>query len=263
MKQLGLKGNFPDEEDDEEVEEWTDEDDEPVPLAKSERKTTQSTKQTAYIEQNVVAEGTNHTAIDRPLQLSHAPKPGEKTPNQQKHGKLKLEPHPSWHEIEHPEPPAKTTPPNPEIIAHLQSRGNFLLQSESENYMSSNHVASSDRQFLSTIMTSGTQSDKLSALTLFITSSPVHSRKQLEALLGMSKKKSRNEVVQVIAALKDLLVGNLLPDRKLLYFGKQVGLHSNPKDEELMLWAFEDWLKGWYFQVLQVMEVSIKNIFCD
>jgi len=121
--------------------------------------------------------------------------------------------------------------------------------------LKSSHVASSDRQFLSTIMTSGTQSDKLSALTLSITSSPVHSRKQLDALLGMSKKKSRNEAVQAIAALKDLLVGNLLPDRKLVFFGKQVGLHSDAKDEELMLWAFEDWLKGWYFQVLQVVEV--------
>jgi ribosome biogenesis protein MAK21 len=121
--------------------------------------------------------------------------------------------------------------------------------------MSSNYITTSDRQFLSTIMTSGTQSDKLSALTLSITSSPLHCQKQLDALLNMARKKSRNEAVQAIAAIKDLLVGNLLPDRKLVYFGKQGGLSDNVKDEELILWTFEDWLKGWYFQVLQVTEV--------
>lgn len=122
--------------------------------------------------------------------------------------------------------------------------------------MSSNHITTSDRQFLSTIMTSGTQSDKLSALTLSITSSPLHCQKQLDALLNMARKKSRNEAVQAIVAIKDLLVGNLLPERKLVYFGKQGGLSENVKDEELILWTFEDWLKGWYFQVLQVIEVS-------
>jgi ribosome biogenesis protein MAK21 len=105
-------------------------------------------------------------------------------------------------------------------------------------------------------MTSGTQTDRLSALTLSISASPLHCQKQLDALLGMAKKKSRNEAVQAIAALKDLLVGNLLPDRKLVYFGKQIGLGSSAKDEELILWTFEDWLKGWYFQVLQAMEVN-------
>ena len=71
----------------------------------------------------------------------------------------------------------------------------------------------------------------------------------------MAKKKSRNEAVQAVAAIKDLLVGNLLPDRKLVYFEKQTGLSSNAADEDLILWTFEDWLKGWYFQILQIIEV--------
>ena len=242
------------------MEEWTDEEVEPTTSVKAKETTTRPTEETANVEQKVRSRtseiATQQSTIDRPLQLSNTAKPEQKTANHQKLGKLKLEPHPLWYEIERPDAPAKFTTPNSEIVAHLQSRGNFLLQSESEAYMSSNHVASSDRQFLSTIMTSGTQSDKLSALTLSITSSPIHSRKQLETLLGMAKKKSRNEAVQAIAALKDLLVGNLLPDRKLVFFGKQPGLHSAAKDEELMLWAFEDWLKGWYFQVLQIVEVS-------
>jgi ribosome biogenesis protein MAK21 len=241
---LGLTGTFPDDsesEDDEDAEEWTDEDkSEEVDIQKPPSKTTVPAKT---------------QIIDRPVQLSSATKADERKPTAQKRGKLKLEPHSLWFEIEHSPITPATTAPNAEVIKHLHSRGTFLLQTEAEAYLSSNHITSSDRQFLSTIMSSGTQSDKLSALTLSISSSPIHCQKQLDALLGMAKKKSRNEAVQAIAAIKDLLVGNLLPDRKLVYFGKQVGLSSTVKDDDLILWAFEDWLKGWYFQVLKVIEV--------
>ena len=63
--------------------------------------------------------------------------------------------------------------------------------------------------------------------------------------------------MQAVASIKDLLVGNLLPDdRKLVFFSKQVSLSESPTDEELILYTFEDWLKGWYFQVLQTIEVT-------
>ena len=189
------------------------------------------------------------------MNLSAPPKSEPRTPGLQKHSKLRLEPHSLWYAIERPPIHANATTPNAEVISRLHAHGKHLLQTESDNYMNSNHITSSERQFLTTIMSSGTQTDKLSALTLSISSSPLHCQKQLDALLGMAKKKSRNEAVQAVTALKDLLIGNLLPDRKLVYFGKQVGLSSHVKDEELMLWTFEDWLKGWYFQVLQVIEV--------
>lgn len=250
LKSLGLSGKFPDESTDEESE-WTDE--KPSPPPPPEPKTQKP-------------EPPKSRTIDRPVQLSTPLKQDTKSQQTpQKHSKLTLEPHPHWYLIDRPIlQPTTTTTPNPEIMTHLHSRGKFLLQSESDNYMSSNYITSSDRQFLSTIMTSGTQTDKLSALTLSISASPIHCQKQLEALLNMARKKSRNEAVQAIAAIKDLLVGNLLPERKLVYFGKQSGASSsNVKDEELILWTFEDWLKGWYFQVLQVIEVFPTFVFVD
>lgn len=59
-----------------------------------------------------------------------------------------------------------------------------------------------------------------------------------------------------------------LPDRKLKWFAEQrdlrrvasaqrSGLKKNgkiPGDEHLAFWAFEDWLKKWYFGLLQVIE---------
>jgi ribosome biogenesis protein MAK21 len=247
LKSLGLTGTFLDEDSDDEelaaASDWTDES-ESSPLPKLTQK-----------QAPPKAVGLQPRTIDRPVQLSIPAKPESRKPGLQKHHQLKLEPHSLWYAIERPPGQATSTIPNAEIISHLHARGKVLLQTESDNYINSNHITSADRQFLSTIMTSGTQTDKLSALTLSISSSPLHCTKQLDALLGMAKKKSRNEAVQAVAALKDLLIGNLLPDRKLIYFGKQVGLSSHAKDEELILWTFEDWLKGWYFQVLQVIEV--------
>jgi ribosome biogenesis protein MAK21 len=257
---LGLTGQFPDasSDEDEYVTESDHSDKESSPPPR--------TKPVANIQQLVKpAEPQKPRVIDRPVQLSSSivPTSQPKSNGLQVRGKLKLEPHPLWYHIERPEPSAVSTTPNAEIISHHHARGKHLLQVECDAYMSSNHITSSDRQFLSTIMTSGTQTDKLSALTLSISASPLHCQKQLDALLGMAKKKSRNEAVQAVAALKDLLIGNLLPDRKLIYFGKQPGLSSSPKDEELILWTFEDWLKGWYFQVLQVIEVLPELISID
>jgi len=253
LKSLGLTGKFPDaDRDEEELEEeevseaeWTDEDTLPTTTKAKEAK-------------KRALEPVKANVIDRPLQLSTTTVTKAETKSQglQKRGKLKVEPQFIWHSVEIPTA-TSIERPNAEIIAHMQTRGKYLLQSEAEDYMNSSHITSSDRQFLSTIMTSGTQSDRLSALTLSITSSPLHCQKQLDALMNMAKKKSRNEAVQAIAAIKDLLIGNLLPDRKLVYFDKQPGLRANASNQELILWTFEDWLKSWYFQVLQIIEVCM------
>jgi len=123
-------------------------------------------------------------------------------------------------------------------------------------------------------MSSGTLDDKVSALTLVIQESPVHTTKSFESLLGLAKKRSRGQAVTALGALKDLLgVGVVLPaDRRLRSFSNQPGLlgtlqtemvsHWRPLDPlpgnmtkaHLISWAYEDWLKDIYFQILQVLE---------
>lgn len=122
-------------------------------------------------------------------------------------------------------------------------------------------------------MSSGTLSDKISALTLSVQESPVHNMKALENLVGLARKRSRGQAVDVLGALKDLLgPGALLPsDRKLRMFAAQPGLsavfgRSNSKwtsddplpqplqDIHLISWAYEDWLKKTYFEVLKIIE---------
>jgi ribosome biogenesis protein MAK21 len=123
-------------------------------------------------------------------------------------------------------------------------------------------------------MSSGTLSDKVSALTLVVQESPVHTKKSFENLLSLAKKRSRGQAVTALGALKDLLgVGVVLPaDRRLRTFATQPGLigtlqeysisswHNgqslpgNITKAHLISWAYEDWLKEAYFDMLKVLE---------
>lgn len=122
-------------------------------------------------------------------------------------------------------------------------------------------------------MASGTLEDKISALTLLVQESPLHTMKAFEQLIGLSKKRSRNQALMAVAALKDLLgQGVLLPaDRRLRAFGKQPALVKALEDhhtiwrsgtplpkglerKHLIIWAFEDWLKKQYFELLKILE---------
>jgi ribosome biogenesis protein MAK21 len=123
-------------------------------------------------------------------------------------------------------------------------------------------------------MTSGTLSDKVSALTLVVQESPVHTTKSFENLLVLAKKRSRAQAVSALGALKDLLGnGVVLPaNRRLRLFANQPGLlgtlhedtvttwvvghrlPGNISKAHLISWAYEDWLKDQYFEMLKVLE---------
>jgi ribosome biogenesis protein MAK21 len=132
----------------------------------------------------------------------------------------------------------------------------------------------SSHKFMSAIMSSGTMEDKVSALTLLVQESPLHTMKAFEQLLGLSRKKSRSSALMALAALKDLLGQGVLlpPDRKLRVFARQPALISalqgkaanwksgdklpgNIQNVHLIAWAYEDWLKRQYFEMLKILEV--------
>lgn len=123
-------------------------------------------------------------------------------------------------------------------------------------------------------MSSGTLTDKVSALTLAVQESPVHNIRAFDALMNLASKKSRAQAIGAIGALVDLLgPGTLLPaDRRLRQFHGQPGLlgtlqkdaikswHPNQPlpgkitEEHLISWAYEDWLKETYFKIIQLLE---------
>ena len=188
--------------------------------------------------------------------------------------KLVYTPQSEWHSVPLPTIPipSQTFTPQKELLDQLHDYALSLLEKDSEIYTTYNKSASSAHQFYSTIMSSGTLSDKISALTLSVQESPVHNVKALESLVSLARKRSRQQAVEVLGALKDLLgPGNLLPsDRKLRFFATQPSLTHvfRPKahwqagdplpeslgEDHLIAWAFEDKLKSLYFEILQIIE---------
>lgn len=189
---------------------------------------------------------------------------------------LAFQPLSEWHTAGLPTLPSS----NPEntalplqLLTRLHEYAKSLLDNENEEYAAHNPSASSAHQFYATIMSTGTLTDKISALTLSVQESPVHNMKALGTLVGLARKRSRGQAVEVLGALKDLFgPGNLLPsDRKLRLLITQPALSAifDPTDfqwtskdplpkplkkSHLISWAYEDWLKGIYFEVLKIIE---------
>ncbi|TFK25841.1 CBF-domain-containing protein [Coprinopsis marcescibilis] len=149
-------------------------------------------------------------------------------------------------------------------IAQLFSKASdlhFQYSSDTSNpsaKSSSSTNATSEATFLSKIIQSGTLSDRLSALTLLVQGDPIRNVKALETLRGMGErgkgKGGRDESLKALRCVVDWWVGGGAPNRKLKYFREQPLLHSEVTDQHLLVWFFEDWLKKYFFSVLQILE---------
>ncbi|CCD34449.1 similar to transcription factor CBF/MAK21 [Botrytis cinerea T4] len=192
--------------------------------------------------------------------------------------RLNFEARPDWHAADLPILPAgdfSETGPYRSSINNLNEYAKALLEADSTLYASKHLSATSSHRFLATIMSSGTLSDKISALTLVVQESPVHTTRSFESLLDLAKKRSRGQAVTALGAMKDLLgAGVVLPaDRRLRTFASQPGLLGTLQESDtgvwksgqplpgnmtkahLISWAYEDWLKESYFDMLKILEV--------
>lgn len=161
------------------------------------------------------------------------------------------------------------------LVDRVYGRAVSLLEKENKMYADAQAAsASSSHKFYTTIMSTGTLSDKISALTLAVQESPLHNMKQLENLIALGKKRSRSQAVDVLRSLKDMFAqGTLLPsERRLRSFANQPSLVSafqgaggrwsedDPlpgglQNSHIMVWAYEHFLKEQYFEVLKILEV--------
>ncbi|KEF54093.1 uncharacterized protein A1O9_09888 [Exophiala aquamarina CBS 119918] len=202
-------------------------------------------------------------AIHQPVKKGHGQQPS-----------YVCEPKPDWFEIEQPVVNSEKAPKSSlsrTILTELHEHAKYLLDEENRKFKSAQQ--SSSQSFYNTVITSGTLSDKISALTLAVQESPIHNVRALENLIGLAKKRSRSQAVDVLRSLKDLFAqGSLLPQsRKLQAFASQPALSPlfdrsktwkrgdklprGLKEQHLVVWAYESWLKEQYFEVLKVLEV--------
>ncbi|PSR91954.1 CBF/Mak21 family-domain-containing protein [Coniella lustricola] len=213
---------------------------------------------------------------DEPVQETKT-LPAEKAQGRSAAGKLVFEPRPDWHAVSQEGLPAPTTDDTRNFstsINALKSYAQTLLETDAAAYEKTVN-ASSTHKFMSTIMSSGTMSDKVSALTLAVQESPVHNIKTLESLMNLAAKKSREQAIAALGALVDLFGnGVVLPgDRRLRQFRAQPGLLGTLQKysvtswtsekalpgkltkAHLIMWVFEDWLKNAYFKIIQLLEL--------
>ncbi|BGP12208.1 hypothetical protein JCM10213_007464 [Rhodosporidiobolus nylandii] len=200
-----------------------------------------------------------------------------------------VDPTPHWYAVPVPAPSPSASKPSPSLVAFLQQRGQTLLDKENQLFSASldpkasskstpapTGLSKADQVFIQQILSSGTSSDKVSALLLLVSSSPLHNTTYLDQLAALCRKKSRDESGRAVRGVVDWWrgEGGGSPDRKLRYFADQPSLatvaHAHealekgrPQDTELeradvdrclVLFAFEDWFKKWFFQVLQALE---------
>ncbi|KAH9167890.1 CBF-domain-containing protein [Lactarius sanguifluus] len=160
-------------------------------------------------------------------------------------------------------------------IATLLDNASSLHASELANFSTlpnASSGSSSDQSFLRNVLTGGTLSDRLSALTLMAQGAPLHNIRALEALKSLAEKgrggvsvsrdgekgsgkaAGREERLKAARAIMDWWIGGGAPNRKLKYFRDQPLLHPDVTDQHLVIWYFEDWLKKFFFSYLQILE---------
>ncbi|KAH7052557.1 hypothetical protein BKA57DRAFT_455937 [Linnemannia elongata] len=176
-----------------------------------------------------------------------------------KPGKVKLtfKPSPQWYNNPLPEleDDGKDHHMLETTLAQKTTQATRLLEEENTKYDENPSLSSSDKNFVSTIMASGTLNDRVSALTLLVQESPLHTTKSLDKLMAMAEKKSRTEAVKSIESLKDLFIGGMLPDRKLKYFQDRPLTHPDATNEHLIMWIFEDYLKKTFWKFVQLLKI--------
>ncbi|KAG7806152.1 hypothetical protein KL921_005129 [Ogataea angusta] len=156
-------------------------------------------------------------------------------------------------------PDVKSSTLQPKEIEELYENAKRMYNKEQETYIEEFNKSSSQKRFLSQVLTGGTLNDKISALTLLIQESPLHNHKALETMFAMCQKKSRTAALQCIEALVDLFVNGVIPaDRKLRYFNKQP-LRKDISPKEMVVFYFEDYLKKKYFQFIGTLEKLLQD----
>jgi ribosome biogenesis protein MAK21 len=133
-----------------------------------------------------------------------------------------FQPTSQWYTAVPPLPPPTSTPTisTPQLSA-LVSKAAALHDKDITTFQasSSSNSSSSEANFLSKIIQSGTLSDRLSALTLLVQSSPLHNTKALESLKLMAErgkgKGGRDESLKALRCIVDWWVGGGVPNRKL------------------------------------------------
>ncbi|XP_020619929.1 CCAAT/enhancer-binding protein zeta-like [Orbicella faveolata] len=184
--------------------------------------------------------------------------------------KLLIKPGGLWYDLVMEEKINYSSPSQADI-AKLCKEAADLLENEVNIYDKMKaKEKSSDSEWLKSVVSSGTLSDKVAALTVQIQESAVHRLKTLDILISMAKKKGRRESIIAVDMLKELWMTLLLPNNRKLRKFVQNPLTSLvevvhkgggwvERDRRLILWHFEELLKQRYKEFIEVLEKLLQD----
>jgi ribosome biogenesis protein MAK21 len=118
---------------------------------------------------------------------------------------------------------------------------------------------SGDEKWLIDVIKSGTLTDKIAALALLCGESPIHQMSSLDALIAMASKKEHRTAQLALDALKDLLLHNLLPDRRLIPFKNRILNHPNMNMQIAVLYYYEDLLIKRMEKIVDALDEGMKS----
>eukprot|EP01036_Dinobryon_divergens_P027227 gene27227-35958_t len=154
-----------------------------------------------------------------------------------------------------------------EVLAAIQG----AYRDTVENHNKANiGLGKSDEKWMKDVIRSGTVSDKIAALALKVQESPFHNLDAIEMLTAMVAKNEQRTAQLALDAMKDLLINNLLPNRKLVALNCRIHALSDPeiaatvKDSNIMkvalLMYFEDELKKAVDIVVAAVDSGTKSM---
>ena len=179
---------------------------------------------------------------------------------------LQIEAESSWYSPDNNIPPLRTL----EKVSRLTVDSSKLsiittavvsaFETEVSAYQSAKgSKMSGDQKWINDVLKSGTISDKVAALALVVQESPVHELSALDTLIGLASKKEHRTSQLALEAVKDLLIHNLLPDRRLISFKNQPFNHPDMNMKVAMLYWYEDQLYQRVELVANALDIGLKS----
>lgn len=143
-------------------------------------------------------------------------------------------------------------------VKELQTRAQEIYRSQCAIFQATRHTSPAEKEWFESVVSSGTLTDKASALAIAVQESGVYAQPWLDALLSMAQKHNRREVGASVDNLKDCFMRSLLPaGRKLRYFEQQpeaAKFSTGVCKRAAVLWVWEDAVKHAYLSFLRVVE---------
>uniref|UniRef100_A0A8C4Y2W1 CCAAT/enhancer-binding protein zeta n=2 Tax=Gopherus evgoodei TaxID=1825980 RepID=A0A8C4Y2W1_9SAUR len=177
---------------------------------------------------------------------------------------LLIKPGGKWYDLEYTNE-FSSEQQNQVFVSKYKALAQRLYQQETDLYKSKTKLQKgASSAWMNNVVSSGTLTDRMAAMTLLIQDGSVHALQFVETLVNLIKKKgSRRQSLMALDTFKELLLSDLLPDNRKLHtfsqhpFNKLEKLSSgnrDSRDRRLILWYFEHQLKHLVAEFVQVLE---------